>query len=300
MLKITSCETKGYIATNLIKEYFILTKPGIIIGNLLATVGGFLLASRGVIDALLFTATVSGIALVIASGCVFNNYMDRRIDALMSRTKNRSLVVGSISLRSALSFGSFLGGMGFLVLYFGTNTTTTLLALIGFIFYVFIYGYFKRKSSYSTIVGSIPGAIPLVVGYCAVTNAFDIGATILFLTMAVWQMPHFYAISIFRHNDYKNAGLPVLSVAKGIGKTKRHILFFVFLYGLMILALVVSGTVGYVFAAVMLLLTCYWAWRGVNGFKTLNSVRWARKMFGFSLIVLLSFSLMLSLDMLLH
>ncbi len=269
-------------------------------GNLITTIGGFLLASKGTIDWMLFLSVTVGIALVIASGCVFNNYMDRRIDALMSRTKKRALVVGSVSRKNALIYGSFLGVMGFLILYFGTNLLSTLLALTGFVFYVFVYGYFKRHSRYSTLVGSIPGAIPLVVGYCAVTGVFDVGAMLLFMTMVVWQMPHFYAISIFRHDDYKNAHLPVMSVVSTPITVKKHMVIFSVLYACFIVMLLVKGVTGYVFFSVMVFLALYWVFMGVKGFKMEDSVRWARKMFGFSLITLLMFSLMLSLDMVLH
>lgn len=284
----------------MIKEYFKLTKPGIIFGNVLTTVGGFLLASRGSIHWGTFLSASLGIALVIASGCVFNNYMDRRIDALMARTKNRALVIGTIPLSHALIFASFLGVLGILLLYFGTNFLTAILGMTGFIFYVFIYGYFKRHSRYSTLVGSIPGAIPLVVGYCAVTGVFDISALLLFLTMAVWQMPHFYAISIFRHADYKNAHLPVLSVVSAPQVVKKHIIIFAILYVVFIFALLVKGVTGYVFFTVMIILAIYWVIMGLKGFRNKDTVRWARGMFGFSLITLLMFSLMLSLDIVLH
>lgn len=259
-----------------------------------------MLASRGEISYLLFLSTVVGISFIIASGCVFNNFMDRRIDALMSRTKTRALVMGVIPIKNALVFGACLGVLGFLILFIGTNFLATLLAAAGFVFYVFVYGYFKRHSPFSTVVGSVPGAIPIVVGYCAVSNVFDIGAVLLFLAMAVWQMPHFYAISIFRHDDYKNAGLPVLSVKMGIPVTKKHVLFFVALYICLIFALGVSGTAGYVFTAVMFFLSAWWLWIGVRGLGVLDGMKWARKMFGLSLITLLIFSLMLSLDMVLH
>lgn len=283
----------------MIKQYIVLTKPGIIIGNLITTIGGFFLASRGDIRILPFIASIFGISFVIASACVFNNMLDVKIDKLMQRTQKRPLVTGVINMQSAFIFGLILGILGFSSLYFGTNPLSAFLAFVGFVFYVFIYGFAKRHTKYSTLVGSIPGAIPIVVGYCAFTNTFDISAFLLFMTMVVWQMPHFYAISIFRHNDYKSASLPVLSNAVSIPVVKKHMLIFACLYVFFLMLLSVEGVTGYVFFAVMGFLALFWVYMGVKGFKA-ESVIWARKMFGFSLLTLLMFSLMLSLDMVLH
>lgn len=282
------------------KKYYDLTKPGIIYGNLLSTVGGFLLASRGSVNLFLFVETLLGLGLVIASGCVFNNVIDRKIDERMERTRKRALVTGTISVRNALFFGFIMGIFGFYILFYSTNLLTVALAAIGLIFYVAVYGYAKRHSYLSTLVGSIPGAVPITVGYCAITNTFDTGALLLFLAMVVWQMPHFYAISIFRRNDYKNASLPVLSVTRGVLVTKKHILFFSVLYVVAMILLTAYKITGFVFLSVMILLSSNWVWYGVRGFRTKDSEKWARGMFGLSLINLLLFSLMLSLDMVLH
>lgn len=283
----------------MIKQYLEITKPGIIIGNLLTTIGGFLVASKGHIPPILLLSTVAGLGLVIASGCVFNNYLDRKIDRKMSRTRNRALALGTISTVNALIFGTVLGCVGFAVLYTFTNNLATMLAAGGFVFYVVIYGYFKRHSPLSTLVGSIPGAIPVAVGYCAYSGRFDLGAVLLFLAMAAWQMPHFYAISIFRHDDYKNASLPVLSVVKGIKRTKQHILVFSAVYLCALALLFYAKIVGYSFLVVMMALGTYWMWYGTKGLGNTDSVRWARKMFFYSLVVLLSFSIMLSLNFIL-
>lgn len=284
----------------MVKKYYLLTKPGIIYGNLLSTVGGFLLASRGNVNLLLLGETLVGLGLVIASGCVFNNYLDRQIDARMERTRQRALVTGTISIRNALILGSCVGALGFLILFYFTNFLTVSLAAIGFIFYVVVYGYVKRHSYLSTLVGSIPGAIPIVVGYCAVTKTFDIGALLLFLAMAAWQMPHFYAISIFRREDYQNASLPVLSVVKGIETAKKHILFYSILYLVIIILLTFRWITGFVFFSVMLLIGIYWVMFGIWGLHSRDNTRWAKGMFGFSLLTLLAFSVMLSLDVVLH
>ena len=205
----------------MIKTYYLLTKPGIIYGNSINTAGGFLLAAKGVIDPLLFLAALIGTAFVIGSACVFNNYIDREIDEKMARTKKRALVTGDIPVKNALIFGTLLGILGFLILFSYTNLLTGVIGVIGVVMYVVVYGYFKRRTVHGTLIGSISGAIPPVAGYTAVTNLIDTGAILLFLILVFWQMPHFYAIAVYRIEDYKKAGIPVLSVVKGIPTTKK-------------------------------------------------------------------------------
>lgn len=280
----------------LLKTYYRLTKPGIIYGNLIVTAGGFLLATRGHIDLLLFLAVMSGTALVIASGCVFNNYIDRDIDKKMARTQKRALVTGAVSGRSAILYASTLAVFGFVILVMGTNILALAMGAIGLFFYVIVYGITKRMSTLGTVVGSVPGATPPVAGYLAVTNEFDAGALLLFLIMAVWQMPHFYAIAIFRLKDYAAAGIPVLSVKKGIKLTKTYIMLYIAAYLGVVPLLTFLGYTGYTFLVVMGAVSVMWFWKGVGGFNARDDAAWARKMFGFSLIVLLSFACTLSVD----
>ncbi len=279
-----------------IKTYYYLTKPGIIYGNAITATGGFFLASKGNFDVLLFLATLIGLSLVIASACVFNNYIDRGIDEKMARTKNRALVKKLISPFNALAYGTVLGLIGFLVLFFHTNLLATLLGATGFFFYVVVYGIYKRKSIYGTLVGSISGAIPPVVGYCAVSNNFDIGAIIFFIILVLWQMPHFYAIAIYRYKDYANASIPVLPIKKGIHTTKVHMLFYITAFIIASTALTTFGLTGYIYLVVMSLLGLKWLLLAVKGFTTEDDGRWARKMFSFSLIVITALCVLISVD----
>lgn len=202
-----------------------LTKPGIILGNIITTLGGFALASRGQIDFVLLLYTLLGLGLIIASAGVFNSYIDRFADAKMERTKNRPLVRGEISNQKALLFGTFLGLVGVFVLALKTNPLTVFVALSGFSIYLILYAFMKYHSFYGTLVGSLAGAVPPVVGYCAVSNTFDAGAVLIFLMLVLWQMPHFYAIAIYRQEDYAAASIPVLPIVKGMEATKIQIVF---------------------------------------------------------------------------
>ncbi len=279
-----------------INKYYKLTKPGIIRGNLITAAAGFFLASNGDIDIWVLLALLVGVALVIGSGCVFNNYLDKEIDSKMDRTKNRSLVTGDISDKNALIFGTILGSVGIIILAAFTNLLTACLGLLGLLFYVVIYGYYKRKSVYGTLVGSISGAIPPVAGYTAVTGNLDLGALLLFIILACWQMPHFYAIAIYRRNDYKAASIPVLSVVSGVEMTKKHIVGYIVGFIFAIIALYVFNYAGISYLLIMLCAGIWWLYVGAKGAKAVDSMKWAHSVFGVSLVVLLVFSVMISLN----
>lgn len=280
----------------MIKDYYNLTKPGIIYGNALMAAGAFLLASRQHIDFGLLLAMLAGISLVIASACIFNNYLDRNIDAKMVRTQKRAIVSGAISAHNALLYAAALGLTGFLLLIQLTNPLTALIALMAFVTYIVLYGIAKRLSVHGTLVGSLAGAAPPVVGYTTVTNQFDGGALILFLILVCWQMPHFYAISIYRLADYKAAGIPVLPAVKGYQAARVQIVFYIAAFIAAVNTLTISGNTGYVFAAVMTIMGLMWLYRGLLGFQAPSQEKWARSMFGFSVIVIICLSMMLSFN----
>lgn len=281
----------------MLRNYFTITKPGIIYGNAITVAGGFLLASRGVINYSLLISTLLGISLVIASGCVFNNYIDRDIDALMERTKDRALARGLIPLRSALIFGTILGVIGFLILLIFTNRLTALISLLGLFFYVIVYSMWsKRRNEYGTLVGSIAGAVPPVVGYLAVTNHFDFSALLLFLILAIWQMPHSYAIAIFRLDDYYSARIPVYPVARGVRTTKFHMLFWTILFLVATHTLHFKGYAGVVYLITISILSIIWLALSIRGFYTMDDKKWAKQMFMFSILILLIFSVLISFD----
>ncbi len=272
----------------MLKAYYQLTKPGIIYDNVLTAVAGFFLAAKGHIHLALLLETALGTSLVIAAACVYNNYIDRNIDKKMKRTEKRALVTGQISPRSALLFATVLVVAGFLVLVSFTNKYVIGAGLVGFVDYIALYGYFKRHSTVGTVVGSISGAMPIAAGYLAVSGRIDAGAVIVFLMLVTWQMPHFYAIAMYRSADYAAAEVPVLPVVKGMRMAKVQISAYIVAFILACAALTVFDYAGYVYLAVMLLAGITWLARGLQGFKTgTDDVRWARKMFFFSLMVIL-------------
>ena len=145
------------------KAYYELIKPGVTYGNLLTTVAGFLLASRGDINLTLFVAITLGMGLVIGSACAFNNYFDQDIDRIMTRTQKRSIVAGLVPAKNALIFAGIIGFIGFTLLALFTNLLTVVIAFLGFIIYIVLYGMLsKRMSIHGTLVGSVSGAMPIL------------------------------------------------------------------------------------------------------------------------------------------
>lgn len=278
-------------------KFIAVTKPGIIFGNAVTVAGGFFLAAQGEIKLWLFLATLSGIGLIIASGCVFNNIIDRDIDKLMERTRARVLATGSLSLSVAAAYATALGLLGVLLLMWQTNFLTVSIALVGWLVYVVIYSlWLKRGSLYGTLIGSISGAVPPVVGYCAVTNHFDSAALILFIILCLWQMPHSYAIAIFRYSDYAAAKIPVLPLIKGIARAKYHMLIYVVAYLISTLLLYFAGYSGVFYLAGALLSGLLWLRLAIRGFSLANNQQWARKMFGFSILSITLLSLLMAID----
>lgn len=282
------------------KEYYSLAKPGVLYGNALTAAAGFLLAARGHIDLWLFLALVVGSTLVIASACVLNNFLDQDIDSKMARTKKRAIVSGKVKGRDAVILSILLGVVGLAILVLYTNWLVVLVGVIGFVDYVVLYGMLsKRLSIHGTLVGSISGAAPILAGYVAVSGAFDAGAIIVFAAMFLWQMPEFYSIAIYRMKEYKAAGVPVMSVVKGKEYTRLQILFYTIAFVVSTLLLTPYGYMGYSYLGIMGLLGAYWLYLAVIGFKASDIDAWARRMFRFSLIILLAFCAMISVGWLL-
>ena len=278
------------------RSYLQLIKPGITLSNTMTAVAGFFLASSVVAFRLeaLIGATL-GIALVIASACVLNNIIDRDIDVRMKRTRRRAVVSGAISVLPASLFLIVLGVAGFSLLLFLTNIVTFILGVIAYFWYVVIYGVAKRTTPFSTIIGGVPGALPPVAGYTALTGVVDPTAIVLFFILFFWQIPHFYAISIFRRNDYANAGLPVWAVRYGVKSAKLQILVSVIMYGIVTSLLFVFGHVGIVYLIVSSLLSLYWLYKGIVLYRRIDDEKWAKTMFGISLLLILAMSLLIAI-----
>ena len=275
--------------------YYRLTKPGIIYGNTMTAAAGFLFASGTSVDWTLMLMTLLGFALATGSACVINNVLDRDIDARMERTRGREVSSGRIPVRNAVAFGSALGIAGLLLLFFWTNLVSLGVLLFGYCMYLIVYTVAKRRTHYFTYAGALAGAVPPVVGYTAVAGVLDAPAFVLYLILILWQMAHFYSISIYRQDEYAAAHIPVLPLEKGIRRTILEILIFTVLFAIAALWLAAVHRTGIAYLVIVSVASTLWAALAVSGLHAEDTKRWARRMFLFSLLVILSVSLALSL-----
>jgi protoheme IX farnesyltransferase len=279
------------------KNFISLTKPGIIFGNGIAVVGGYFLGAHSHFDWRVFLMALLGISLIIASAGAFNNFIDRDIDRLMERTRNRPMARDLIQAFPALAFGTVLGVLGSVVLILETNLLTAIVAFFGFFIYVVIYSlWLKRTSIHGTVVGSLSGAVPPVVGYCAATNRFDLPALLLILILCFWQMPHSYAIGFYRASDFRNARIPLLPLLKSAPIAKALMLIYAGGFVVTSVLLTILGYTGLTFALFMGIGGLFWVIQVAQGFWAKDDGLWARKVFLTSILMVTLLSLMLVVD----
>jgi protoheme IX farnesyltransferase len=271
-----------------LKDYFEALKPERTFFNVMMAAAGFLLASQWRrVDWWLFLAAMVGTSLLVMSGCLANNATDSQLDTRMPRTRKRASATGVVPARNLAGLAVLLGGIGLGVLLAWVNWLTALLGLLAYLDYVVLYAWTKRTTPWSTLAGTPAGALPLVAGYTAVAGRFDAVAWALALVMVFWQMAHFYSIGVYRLKDYKAGGLPIWPARYGVKNTQRWILAYVLLYVLAVDWLDIAGNMGTIFFWSMIWLGLYWLWLGVTGVRSQAPEKWARRMFGFSLITLL-------------
>ncbi|MFD0715242.1 heme o synthase [Paenibacillus sp. GCM10027626] len=283
----------------MIKEYVALAKPGIIRLNAFAAFGGFWVASKWEIDWLLLLYMLVGVSLVMASACVVNNYWDRELDKKMERTKGRALPMNRIKPAHVLIYAVVLGIAGHAILFFLVNPLAGLLGFVGFAVYVFVYTmWLKRTSTWNTSIGGISGAMPPVVGYCAVTNEVDAGAWLLFALMFFWQPPHFWSLAIRRVEEYRAAGFPMLPVVKGVPRTKLQMIPYTLLLVPTSILLYTYDYVGIVFMVVSVLIAVLWLVHTLMGLNKSGeeTTKWAKTNFMYSIYYLMVVFLIMIAD----
>lgn len=267
----------------MLKEYVALTKPGIIRLNAIAAFGGFWVASKWDINWWLLLYMLIGTALTMASACVINNYWDRELDKKMERTKNRALPMNRMSPSTVLVYGIILGIAGVTILFTLVNARTGWLGLLGMFVYIVIYTmWLKRTSTWSTSIGGVSGAMPPVIGYCAV-NEVDMGAWLLFALLFLWQPAHFWSLAIRRVEEYRAAGYPLLPVVKGIPRTKLQMIPYIALLIPTGILMFTYDYVGYFFLAISLLGGGLWLVHTLMGFKAKDTEKWAKTNFFISI-----------------
>ncbi len=278
-----------------------LTKPGVTRLVMVTALCGAL-AAPAVIDWFKLVLALIGTVLVVASANALNMFLEADVDAKMTRTATRPLPSGRISSELAFRFGLGLAAVGLPLLTFAVNPASGLLASLALVSYVAIYTPLKRASDFALHVGAVPGAIPPVIGYAAVTGSVGKEALLLFAILFVWQLPHFAAITIFRRAEYARAGLKVIAVQRGVGGAKRFIVF----HSLVLLAVsllpTVLGVAGWVYfgiaaAAGLAFLSLGLYGAGCFGRRVADDDRWAKVLFFSSMpyLVLLYAALVISI-----
>ena len=262
-----------------------LTKP-----NLSAlvwlTAGGGVWLAPGAVSAQRAALSIGGTILVVAGANALNNYLERDTDRFMARTATRPLPAGRLAPAMALGLGLLLSTISVALLTLGTRPLAGLLAAVALVLYVGVYTPLKRKSSISTLIGAIPGALPPLIGWTSVTGRADLGGLALFAVLFLWQIPHSLAIGLYRQADYENAGLRVFPIEHGAEATRRQMvlytlplvplpLIFVHLGIAHLVTLIIGGGLGLGFL-----------WMVYQGYRDGGDLRWARKVFFYSLIYL--------------
>jgi protoheme IX farnesyltransferase len=301
-------------AWSVVRDYVELTKPSINRMCILMTAGGMFLAPRGADGAFPLSIGAAilallGTAMAVASANALNMWLERGTDGLMRRTRNRPLAAGRISETGALVFGVAIGVIGVAILAACSNLATTLLGLGAIASYVGVYTPMKYKSTLALVVGAIPGAVPPLMGWTAVTGTLDAPGLILFGVLFVWQMPHFIAISVVRKRDYEAAGIKTVPGVRGLRNSKIQAILWALAILPVSLALPFTGVAGWVYgvtAAIaglgFIVMTVRGPWPAASDSRDNvpdNVNRWAHKLFIASLIYLPVLIAGLSIDVLL-
>ena len=216
---------------SLVREFIALTKPRVNLLIMFTAIVGMLLAHNSVLNyELIFFASI-GIGLAASAAAIINHVVDQKIDSIMDRTKSRPLVNGSIKPQHAIYFALFLSFASITLLYLLVNTLTALLTFISIIIYSFIYSvYLKNLTSQNIVIGGIAGAMPPLLGWTSITNQIERFPLVLFLIIFLWTPPHFWALAVYKYEDYKKADIPMLPVTHGKDFARLHI----FLYSILL------------------------------------------------------------------
>ncbi|WDF53201.1 heme o synthase [Paenibacillus sp. KACC 21273] len=268
------------------KAFFDTIKVGIIKSNLIAVIAGLCMAlyvfNESVWGQIVpIILAMVGSTLIIASAGAFNNLYDRDIDAIMERTRTRPTVTGQVDTKVGLIIGFTMTILGAIVLYMATPMAAVF-GILGLFLYVVPYTMWtKRTTVYNTEVGSLSGAVPPLIGWCAISQDlghFEIWA--LVVTMLLWQMPHFYGIAIRRFDEYKAAGVPMLPIVKGIKRTYIQTNVYIVL---LLFSSFLFWTLSPYVTLVSFVVTLAWLYLSVSTFKKYENKKWSHKMFIFSI-----------------
>ena len=283
-----------------ISNYINLIKPHVTV-LLLGVTAAAMTIAKGQFPSLgLLLATLLGGAMAAGSANCINCYIDRDIDQLMGRTQRRSIPAGRVDPTHALIFGAILGVGSFLVLYFLVNLLSALLACSAILFYVFVYTLgLKRNTAQNIVIGGAAGAVPVLVGWAAVTNSVTLSAIWLFAIIYYWTPPHFWALSLLIQKDYEKAHVPMLPVMMGERETRKQIFLYTLLLIAVTLVLFATHVMGYIYLVSSIILG------GILLYMTIRLLRdktkhWAKTIFWYSNCYLAAIFAVMVVDRVLH
>ena len=278
------------------RQYWALTKPRVVALIAFTAIIGMLMAVPGLPPAVPAIAGMVGIWLAAASAAAINHLIDQRIDVVMARTAHRPLPSGQLRSPQVLAFALALGALSILILVVWTNVLTAVLTFASLIGYAVVYtAWLKRATPQNIVIGGAAGAAPPVLGWAAVTGEVHPHALLLFLIVFVWTPPHFWALAIFRRDDYARAMIPMLPVTHGVTYTRWHVLFYTLLLVVVTMLPWLTGMSGLFYLGGALVLGgvfVYYAIRLMNP----PSERFAMIVFNYSIVYLMALFAFLLVD----
>jgi len=303
MSPVTVSATASFSTTDVLKGYVALTKPRIIELLLVTTVPTMIVAANGIPGLWLIVATLIGGTLAAGGANAFNMVIDRDIDAIMERTKRRPLVTGVMSPGSAALFAFGLEIVSFAILAIWVNMLSAWLAMAATAFYVIVYTIIlKRRSKQNIVIGGAAGAVPVLIGWSAVTNSLGWTPWLLFLVVFIWTPPHFWALALRYRDDYEAAHVPMMPVVASLRRTTLEILIYSVLMWALTLLVGSSAHLGWVYAVsatvlgAMFTFYAYRLYRHALGDKA--DVAEAMRLFHFSITYLSALFILMAVDVL--
>ncbi|MGC8510745.1 MAG: heme o synthase [Acidimicrobiales bacterium] len=288
---------------DVVRGYVALTKPRIIELLLVTTIPTMIVAARGVPSLGLVVTTLVGGTLAAAGANAFNMVIDRDIDAIMERTKHRPLVTGVMSPRAATIFAVGLELAAYAVLAIWVNQLSAWLALSATAFYVFVYTlWLKRRSKQNIVIGGAAGAVPVLVGWAAVTNSLTWTPVLLFLVIFIWTPPHFWALAVRYRDDYEAANVPMMPVVTSLRRTTFEILVYTVLMWALTVLIGPSAHLGWIYAVSSTVLGAWFTFYALRLYRHARSgtadVAQAMRLFHFSITYLTALFVAMAVDVL--
>jgi len=277
-------------------KYIAIIKPGIVLGNALTLIGGCALGGyhNCYFSYYNMVYSVFSMMLIISWACLLNNYLEKDIDLLMQRTKKRSVIWKFITKRYFYLYSISLAFIGFFTLYVKINYLANSIALLSSFLYVIVYTLIvKKRTTLSTIIGAIPGACPIIIGYSSTINSINHITIILFLIVFFWQIPHFFSIAFIHKKDYRNARIPTFPMSRGKYQTNFNILILIGAYSLLTTVLNIVEIKNNTYLYGTLFMNIVWLLFSIQGFFTTNSIRWAKRMLSISIVNITVFNTMI-------